>query len=166
MAERPGYSRRAFLQKFAALSVAPLLAGLLPSCSSPRETMAAYGPPPAGSTTVTGIFFLDAQTNQVSLSGSSAVPVHTQFVINFSDDMNMDSVAAAISFVDAAQNEIPCAKIWDTTNAQQRTISVTPDSDLAHTATYTLSVKQWALDSSGYTLSATADATAHFTTQA
>lgn len=164
------YSRRAFLKKFAMLSSASMLMGIGIGCSSPNGTapvygpVAVYGPQPVGSTTVTGIYFVDSQSTQALLQGSQAVPVHTQFMINFSADVNMASVADAITFVDSGNNAVACSKAWDTTNFQNRTINVIPASDLSHGTSYALGVGAGATDSNGSSISVTNDATADFKT--
>jgi len=163
MAEKD-YTRRAFLRKFAALSSASLLLSLHHGCGPVYGPKSVYGPPPVGS--VTGIYFLDSQSNQVPLKGSDAVPVHTQFVISFSIDMLMSSVASAINFTDSGNNSVAYTKTWDTTNSQSRTIRVIPESDLLHNESYTLSVGPSAMDSYGRYLNVTADATAYFKTAA
>jgi hypothetical protein len=112
------------------------------------------------------MYYVDAQSNNIPLQGNQNVPVHTQFVINFSGYMLMSSVAGAINFTDSGNNGIACTKTWDTTNSQNSTIKVIPDSDLLHNESYTLSVGPSAMDSNGRYLNVTADATAHFKTVA
>jgi hypothetical protein len=168
MGGQKDYTRRAFLKRFAMLSSATMLMGMGIGCGSNYEPgnnfYVAYGPPPTGATTVTGIYFIDSQSTQVLLQGAQAVPLHTQFIIDFSADMSMSSVADAITFIDAANQPVVCSKEWDTTNSHNRTINVIPVSDLSHDASYSLSVGYNALDSSGLGLLSINDASAAFKT--
>jgi hypothetical protein len=164
MLHRKDYTRREFLRTFAALSSASLLLSVSMGCGNEPFVGGMYGPPPVGSTVVSGIYYVDAQSNNILLQGNQNVPVHTQFVINFSAAMLMSSVAGTINFIDSGNNSIACTKTWDTTNSQNSTIKVIPDSDLLHNESYKLSVGPSAMDSNGRYLNVTADATAYFKT--
>jgi len=143
------YSRRQFLQTFG-------------GTEEPQAPM--YGPGQNFNVSVIGIVFLDAQSNQVNLSGNQTVPVHTSFVMKFSGLINVASVAAAISFIDL--NNIPIAFITSSDqNAQYSTIvTLTPTADLLHNTNYALSIDNTATDSYGNKLIINANASATFKT--
>lgn len=166
------YSRRDFLRTFAALSAAPLLAGVLSGCGRAgteqvnqveHGTVALYGPSPTG-VMVNGMVFLDAQSNQVQLSGNQAVPVHTSFVIQFGGLMNVASIAAAITFVDSSNNPVAFAASADQNAQYSVNITVTPTADLLPNTNYTLSINDTATDSYGNKLVINANASAPFRT--
>ncbi len=154
------YSRREFLKTFALISSAPLLVNVLAACSDPVAG-AAYGPPPYTQVSVTGIYFLDAQSHTVKLADNQNVPAHTSFTIQFNTAMNMDSVLTAITFVDSGNTPVAFAALAQ----DERTMGLTPSADLAHNSTYTLSVNNNAVDASGNSrLLVDANATATFKT--
>lgn len=164
------YSRRDFLRTFAALSSAPLLAGMLTGCGTSDATTAAlygppqvaYGPYPAG-VTVNGMVFLDAQSSWVTLSGNQDVPVRTSFVIQFSSPMNVTSVAAAITFTDANNSSVAFGASWDQYDVK---VTITPSADLAPNTNYSLSVNGTAVDGNNTSLTVNANSTAAFKTAA
>lgn len=109
------------------------------------------------------MIFLDAQSNQVTLSGNKSVPVHTSFIIQFSSPMNVTSVAAAIIFTDANNSPVAFNTSWDQFDAN---VTITPKADLVPDTNYTLSVNDTAADSNGTRLTVDANASAAFTTAA
>lgn len=162
--DRKNYSRRDFLKTFAALSAAPLLANMIGGCGSTSSeplNQVAYGPNPSSPVYVNGMFFLDAQSNQMTLSGNQNVPVHTSFVIQFNDPMNVTSATAAITFIDANSNPVSYGTSWD---YYGMIATISPSADLAHAACYTLSVKDTATNLSGTRLTVNANASAAFKT--
>lgn len=81
-----------FLKKFALLSAGSLILGV--------TAMACYGAMPVENNpsppvTVSGMFFLDAASNQIPLQDNQSVPVHAKFLIKFSVQMNT-AVADAV----------------------------------------------------------------------
>lgn len=168
------YSRREFLRTFAALSTTPLLVTMLSGCgeSDPSGValygpgpVAAYGPYPPG-ITVSSMVFLDAQSNQVALSGNQSVPVHTSFILQFSTPMDVASVVAAIAFIDSNNNPVGFALSPGQTDQYSILVTIAPAADLLPNANYTLSVKDTAMDSSGNKLIVNTNASAAFKTAA
>lgn len=157
--DREDCSRREFLRTFAALSTAPVIASVLSTC-------AVYGANPPGEVTVNGMVFLDAQSNQVVLSGSQAVPVHASFVIQFNVTMNVASIAAAVTFLDSNNNPVAFAVSSDQNAAYSMNVTITPTADLVHNTNYMLSVNDTAADSYGTRLTVNANASAAFKTVA
>ncbi len=159
------YSRREFLRTFAMMSSAPLLASILSGCGSStttNENKVMYGPSPVQPVLVVVMSFLDAQSSPVELSGSRNVPVHTSFIIQFNTAMDMNSVAAAISFVDSGSSPV----VFTASPQSDWSIQVTPSSDLASNSDYTLSVNNNAMSSGGSGLTVDAKSTATFKTGA
>jgi hypothetical protein len=162
------YSRREFLMTFAVLSTAPLLANMLSGCGigggGDGPGPVSYGPAPNPEVIVNGIVFLDAQSNQVNLSGNQTVPVHTSFIIQFSGLINVASVPAATTFIDSNNN--PVAFTTSSGQSAQYSISVTitPTADLLPNSNYTLSIGDTATDSYGDKLIVDANASAAFKT--
>ncbi|HYA89011.1 MAG TPA: Ig-like domain-containing protein [Nitrospirota bacterium] len=160
------YSRREFLRAFAALSAAPLLASMLSGCGREnRGSPAMYGPAPAA-VTVNGMVFLDAQSNQVNLSGAENVPVNASFVIQFSGLINVASVAAATTFLDSNNNHVAFLASSDQNAPYSMDVTITPTAALAQNTNYTVSVGDTATDYYGENLVLTANASASFRTAA
>lgn len=160
------YSRREFLWAFASLSTAPLLANMLSGCGGADnvEPIALYGPAPSPGVIVNGIVFLDAQSNQVNLSGSQTVPVHTSFIIQFSGPMNVASVATATTFVDSNNNPVAFTTSSDQNAQYSMSVTITPTVDLVHNTNYTLSIGNTATDAYGNKLIVNASSSAAFKT--
>jgi Bacterial Ig-like domain len=118
------------------------------------------GPGPVG-VTVGRMVFLDAQANQVTLSGNQSVPVHTSILIQFSSPMNAASVAAAITFIDSNNFPVASGTSWYQYDVYA---TITPSADLAHNTDYTLAVNASATDSNGTRLTVNANASASFKT--
>jgi hypothetical protein len=148
-------SRRDFLKKFALLSAGSLMLS--------ATTLACYGPGPVSNgptipCTVSGMFFVDVQSHRAMLSGDQNVPVHTQFLIEFSKTMNK-SAATTVVFTDPNTNAVAYTTSWGNDYA----LSVTPVSDLSADHEYTLRVTA-AVSADGAVLEITNTATAVFKT--
>ncbi len=142
--EKKGYSRRDFLATFAALSAAPFFACAFSGC--------AYGPaplPPIGRTIISGLYYLDAQSDRISLFNAEAVPVLPTIIIDFNAQMNVASVIAALSLTDLSGNGVACAVSADQNAQYSNEVTVIPSPGLASGTTYTLSVSDAAVDADG-----------------
>jgi len=96
------------------------------------------------------MFFLDAQNNKINLwINNQAVPVHTSFVIQFGDSMNVASVAAAITFINSNNNPVAFALSSDQNAPCSVNVNITPTADLLPNTNYILSVNDTAVDCSG-----------------
>ncbi len=144
------FSRREFLRTFALLSSSTLLVGLNSGCgTSSGVPRALYGPAPPNVThpEVSSFYYMDAQSNHVTLDSNQNVPVQVACLIEFTKDMNT-SKQVTISFSDAALNPVPFSKSWQ----DARTLSVTPSSSLSPGTSYTLGIGDDAEDTYGNTL--------------
>lgn len=154
-------SRRDFLKKFALLSAGTLmLSATSLACYGPPGG-ALYGPGAVITLRVNGMFFVDAQSNHVSLYGNQSVPIHTQFLIEFSQTMDK-SAPTTLSLTDSNNSPVADSKTW----GNDYTVHVTPNSDLMHSADYTLRVGNDTVDINGNKLEITDTATAVFKTVA
>jgi len=158
------YSRREFLRTFAALSAAPMLASMLSGCGRENSGIKTlYGPAPA-MVAVNGMVFLDAQSNQVNLSGDQAVPVNASFIIQFSGLINVASVASATAFTDSHNDPVAFLASSDQNAQYSMNVTITPSAALAQNTNYALSVGDTATDYYGRNLVITANASASFKT--
>jgi hypothetical protein len=142
------YSRRDFLKTFAALSSAPLLLGVNTGCgnNSLPQVGAVYGPPPVGSTTVSGIYFIDGQSNHVPLADNQNVPLHTSFLVEFSADINTyNATLDPVRITDSGNNALAHAIVW----TDSRRVGITPSADLLPDSPYTLQLTDYIWDTNG-----------------
>jgi hypothetical protein len=155
------YTRREFLKKFALLSAGTVLSATFLAC----RPEAVYGPGPVAPCRVSGMHFVDAQSNQVPLNGNQSVPVHTQFLIEFSTTMSR-SAPTTTTLTDSNSSPVAHSKTWDNgvSPYPNHAIIVVPSSDLANNMEYTLRVGNDAYDTSGNRIEITDTATAVFRT--
>lgn len=144
-------SRREFLKKFAMLSGGMLmLSATTVACSGTKDTALP---------SVIGMYFYDGDRKKVELRENHTVPVHTQFVLVFSTDMNTGSYKTALTFADSNSAPIDFTKTWE----DARTLILTPLADLSLSTDYILTVND-AEDSTGNRLNDYAKASASFRT--
>ncbi len=151
------YSRREFLIKFARLSAGSLALSAV--------AMACYGTGPYNYPAVpmvSSMYFTDAQSNNVALYDNQDVPVHTKFIIEFTDDMNT-SAPTTVFFTGPGDAPVEYNnKIWETAHI----LSLAPAADLSPDTSYTLSLGDDAEDTNSNKIVLTESATATFKTAA
>ncbi len=144
--------RRRFRKKFVLLTAGALMLSMLAAGCVGNHTALP---------TVIGIYFSDANMQQVDLRGNQAVPVHTQFTVVYSRDMEKTWPAPAITFADSQNNAVAFTRSW----ADARTLIITPDADLALSTEYIIRIHD-AEDTDSNPLNPYADQSAEFRTAA
>lgn len=155
------YTRRKFLKTFAALSSTALVTGLNATCGSNPPAKVMYGPPPTGTAAVKSMYYWDSQSHQVALYDNQQVPLHTEFIIEFTAEVNMSSVSEHIVFIDSGKTAVS----YDLISGSNWIIGISPKFYLLRNTTYTLRIRDGALDIKGERIDL-ANATAVFKTVA
>jgi len=181
-------SRRAFLKKFAILSmlsaggvrcvpkpeygappVAEPLYGVEPIVITEEpdimveygvEPVPVYGVEPVELTQLYQMTYLDENGAEKTLYGSTSVPTSTRFIIYFSTTMD-ESSQNAVSLGDVDGNAVQFELAW---LREQTTLEVTPGAELQYATQYILEVGPEAKNSLGEALQLTGSERAEFTT--
>ncbi len=171
-------SRRAFLKKFAVLSMLsvggvrctaqpeygapPIVITVEPDLNIEYGVIAVpeYGAPPVELNELYQMTYLDENGTEKTLYGSAIVPTSTRFIIYFSTTMD-ESSQNAVSLSDVDGNAVQFELAW---LREQTTLEIIPDAELQYATQYILEVGPEAKNSLGQALQLTGTERAEFTT--